>query len=214
MRHRIFGRQFSVDSDHRRAMLRNLAAGLFEHGEIETTLPKAKAVQPFVERLITIAKRRRGLAGRRLLTAKINDRRVHAWVADPNTKEAQKSNPYFPLPAESEIEFNRYGELRKAPRLIQHIIANVAPLFEERAGGYTRIVRTGRHRLGDGSDLVVLQLVGREEGPTVGGRRSTRRRTADRRTKFAAALRKSRDESGRSGAAAAAAPSADDAANG
>ncbi len=38
-------------------MLRNLAAGLFEHGQIETTIPKAKAVQPFVEKLITMAKR-------------------------------------------------------------------------------------------------------------------------------------------------------------
>ena len=51
MRHRVYGRQFSVESDHRKAMLRNLAAGLFEHGQIETTLPKAKAVQPFVEKL-------------------------------------------------------------------------------------------------------------------------------------------------------------------
>ena len=46
MRHRIYGRQLSRDSEHRRAMLRNLAAGVFEHGEIETTLPKAKAM-PF-----------------------------------------------------------------------------------------------------------------------------------------------------------------------
>ncbi|HMN95638.1 MAG TPA: 50S ribosomal protein L17 [Phycisphaerales bacterium] len=193
MRHRIFGRQFSVDSDHRRAMLRNLAAGLFEHGEIETTLPKAKAVQPFVERIITIAKRKRTLAGRRLLESTLTDRRVHAWVADPNTKELKKQNPWFELPAESDIEFNRYGELRKAPRLIQHVITKVAPLFEDRAGGYTRIVRTGRHRLGDGSDIVVLQLVGREDGPTVGGRRSSRRRAADRRTRFAAELRKKRE---------------------
>ncbi len=50
MRHRIDGKQLNRDSDHRRAMLRNLAAGLFEHGEIETTMPKAKAVQPFVEK--------------------------------------------------------------------------------------------------------------------------------------------------------------------
>ncbi len=73
MRHRIYGKQLSRDSDHRRAMLRNLAAGLFEHGEIETTLPKAKAVQPFVERLITVAKRG-GFTAQRQLAARINDR--------------------------------------------------------------------------------------------------------------------------------------------
>ncbi|MHC4102914.1 MAG: bL17 family ribosomal protein, partial [Planctomycetota bacterium] len=55
MRHRVYGRQLSRDSEHRRAMIRNLAAGLFEHGQVETTLPKAKAVQPFVEKIITIA---------------------------------------------------------------------------------------------------------------------------------------------------------------
>ena len=64
MRHRIGGTQFSVDTDHRKAMLRNLAAGLFEHGQIETTLQKAKAVQPLVEKIITIAKKG-GLASRR-----------------------------------------------------------------------------------------------------------------------------------------------------
>ncbi len=200
MRHRVHGYQFSIDSDHRRAMLRNLAAGLFEHGQIETTLQKAKAVQPFVEKMITLAKRKT-LATRRQLTSKINDRRIHAWVADPNTKAEQKSNPWFELPDAESIEFNRYGELRKAPRLIQHVITKVAPMYEGRPGGYTRIVKTGRHRLGDASDIVILQLVGKEEGPTVGGRgRSTRRRAADRRTAFAAKLRKG---------AAAAAPAAE-----
>jgi len=51
-------------------------------------------------------------------------------------------------------------------------------------------VRTGRHRLGDGTDLVILQLVGREEGPEIGGGISRRREQADRRTAFAARLRK------------------------
>ena len=64
MRHRVFGKQLCLKEDHRRAMLRNLAAGLFEHGQIETTIPKAKAVQPFVEKLITMAKRS-GLTMRR-----------------------------------------------------------------------------------------------------------------------------------------------------
>ena len=57
MRHQIYGRKLNRTEEHRRAMLRNLAAALFEHGEIETTLPKAKAVQPFVEKIITIARR-------------------------------------------------------------------------------------------------------------------------------------------------------------
>ena len=75
MRHRIYGKQLNRKSAHRTAMLRNLAAGLFEHGQIETTLPKAKAVQGFAEKLITLAKTK-SLHSRRQLERKINDRNI------------------------------------------------------------------------------------------------------------------------------------------
>ncbi|MHC5008350.1 MAG: 50S ribosomal protein L17 [Planctomycetota bacterium] len=189
MRHRVYGRKLSRDSEHRRAMIRNLAAGLFEHGQIETTLPKAKAAQPFVEKIISIAKQGTFRA-RRQIEARLNDRRIHGWVADGNVPDARKDNAWFDLPDASEIAFNRYGEIRKAPRLVQHIMTKIGPLFADRDGGYTRIIRLGKHRLGDGSDLVLLQLVGVEDGPTVGGGTSGRRRQADRRTAYAAKLRK------------------------
>ena len=189
MRHRVYGRKLGRTEEHRRAMLRNQAAGLFEHGQIETTLPKAKAVQPFVEKIITIAKRRT-LRSRRQIEAKLNDRHIHGWVADPNVPDSRKDNVFFGLPDADEIEFNRYGELRKAPRLVQHIMTKIAPMYADRDGGYTRIVKLGRHRLGDGADLVLLQLVGREEGPQIGAGTSRRRQQADRRTAFAARRRK------------------------
>jgi large subunit ribosomal protein L17 len=189
MRNKIQGKQLNRDSEHRRAMLRNLAAGLFEHGQIETTMPKAKAVQPFIERIITIA-RRGGLKSRRQIEARINDRPIHMWVADPNVPDARKHNEYFDLPAPDSIEFNRYGEVRKAPRLVQHIMTVIADRYRDRDGGYTRVVHTGRNRLGDGADIVLLQLVGEEDGPRIGGGTSSRRRKADRRTAFAASLRK------------------------
>lgn len=189
MRHRISGRQLGRTSQHRVAMLRNLAAGLFEHGEIRTTLPKAKAVQPFVEKIITIAKKGTFHA-RRQIEAKLNDRMIHSWITDPNVPDEHKDNEYFDLPDESEIERNRYGEVRKAPRLVQHIMTKVAPMFEDRDGGYTRIVKLGDHRLGDGADCVLLQLVGREEGPEIGGGYSRRREQADKRAAYAARIRK------------------------
>ena len=170
-------------------MIRNLAAGLFEHGQVETTLPKARAAQPFVERIITIAKKG-DFTARRRIEAMINDRKIHAWVADPNVTDARKDNPYFDLPDADEIEFNRYGDVRKAPRLVQHIMTRIGPMFADRDGGYTRIVKLGKHRLGDGTDLVLFQLVGREKGPQLSGGGSTRRQQADRRAAFAAQLRK------------------------
>jgi len=185
MRHRIHGKQLCRDSEHRTAMLRNLAAGLFEHGQIETTLPKAKAVQPFVEKIITIAKRG-GFNSRKRIEQLINDRKIHSWVADPNVPDTAKQNDYFDLPNESDIEFNRYGEVRKAPRLVQHILSVVGPKFAERDGGYTRIIKIGKRRLGDGTDLCLLQLVGEEEGPQLGGGESKRRTQKQRRRDFAA----------------------------
>ena len=56
MRHQKAGRKFKRTPEHRRMLLRNLATALLEHGKITTTLPKAKELQPYAEKLITMAK--------------------------------------------------------------------------------------------------------------------------------------------------------------
>lgn len=75
MRHRVRGRQLSRTASHKKALLNNLAAQLFQHGRIETTLAKAKELRPFAERLITLA-RRGDLHARRLVERRIKDRQV------------------------------------------------------------------------------------------------------------------------------------------
>lgn len=201
MRHRRAGSRLTRTSSHRDAMLRNLAAAVFEHGQITTTIPKAKAVQPLVEKIITDAKKG-DLASRRRVIAKLGgDRQAFEWMYLPKKATEEEKNHvnqlrefregFFPLPKSEEVERNRYGELRKAPKLVKHIFDNVAPKFADRPGGYTRIVKLGRHRIGDAAELCVLQFVGNEEGPEIGGKPSTRRRTADKRTAFAAKVRKS-----------------------
>ena len=72
MRHKIGGRKLQRKSGHRRALLRNMAAALIKHEQITTTTPKAKELQPYVEKLITLAKRG-GLSNRRLAHARILD---------------------------------------------------------------------------------------------------------------------------------------------
>ncbi|MDX2148600.1 MAG: L17 family ribosomal protein [Planctomycetota bacterium] len=213
MRHRRAGYRLNRKREHRTAMLRNLAAGLFEHGQIVTTIPKAKAVQPFVEKIITAAKRGLAekdagegteLAARRRIIAKLGrDRRGFDWLylpkkADDAEKAAvgrlrAQAEKFFPVPPSEQVERNRYGELRKAPKIVKHIFDNVVPRFRDREGGYTRIIKLGRHRIGDGTELCVLQFVGAEEGPEIGGKPSQRRRIADRRTAFAAELRKKKE---------------------
>ena len=72
MRHRIGGRKLQRDTGHRTAMLRNMAASLIKHEQITTGLIKAKELRPYVEKLITLAKRG-GLSNRRLAHARLLD---------------------------------------------------------------------------------------------------------------------------------------------
>ena len=65
MRHKYGGRKLNRTSSHRKALFRNMAAALIKHEQITTTLPKARELRPYVEKLITLAKHG-GLSNRRL----------------------------------------------------------------------------------------------------------------------------------------------------
>ena len=72
MRHGISGRKLSRKSQHRTALFRNMAAALIKHEQITTTTAKAKELRPYVEKLITLAKRG-GLSNRRLAASRLMD---------------------------------------------------------------------------------------------------------------------------------------------
>jgi large subunit ribosomal protein L17 len=131
MRHRVSHRKLGRVTEHRIAMLRNQAQALLRHERIETTVPRAKELRPFVERIITIAKRGiaagdgngRSLHARRLVLRDIHDRDVVSKLFD-----------------------------------------TIAPRFEARPGGYTRILRLGFRR-GDSAEVAQIELVGSEYDP-------------------------------------------------
>ncbi len=182
MRHSVAGYKLNVDSDHRRAMFRNLAIALFTHGQIKTTPTKAKAVQPLVEKLITLAKKGDLSSRRRVISYIGNEILIKKdidWNNPPGREEGYRVNTLK-------------EKLVHGPRVVSKLFSEIAPKFAERPGGYTRIVKLGRHRIGDAADLVLLQLVGQEEAgaPTLKGRYSRRRQKQDNRTAFAAKLRK------------------------
>ena len=77
MRHGISGRKLNITSSHRIAMFRNMATSLLKHEQITTTLPKAKELRPYVERIITLGKRG-DLHARRQALAQIRDEKVVA----------------------------------------------------------------------------------------------------------------------------------------
>jgi large subunit ribosomal protein L17 len=72
MRHRNAHRKLSVTTEHRTALFRNMAAALVKHEQISTTLPKAKELRPYVEKLVTLAKHG-GLANRRIAMSRVAD---------------------------------------------------------------------------------------------------------------------------------------------
>ena len=120
MRHRKHHGGLNRPTGHRRALLANLATALITHGRIETTEPKARAVRPYVEKLITLAKKG-DLHSRRQALAKLRHRPV-----------------------------------------VDRLFDGVAKASAERAGGYTRIVKTG-FRNGDAAPMAVIELVDKVE---------------------------------------------------
>ena len=80
MRHRKAGSKLGRTSSHRTSTLRHIAYGLFEHGQVVTTIPRAKAVQPMVEKIVTLAKRG-DIHSRRLVASKLGgDRKAFDWL--------------------------------------------------------------------------------------------------------------------------------------
>lgn len=170
MRHRVAGRHLNRTSSHRKAMYRNMAASLIEHGAIRTTEPKAKELRRFIERLITIAKKGT-LHARRQAISLMNIRHavnLDEQYTDPWVRKRQKSGK----------------------TTIDVLFDEVAPRFAGREGGYTRIIRLADRRIGDGSAQVVLQLVEETKIDVGSSGSSRRRRRAEKRYEAVAAIAK------------------------
>jgi large subunit ribosomal protein L17 len=138
MRHLKAGRKLGRNATHRLALYRNLSLALFRHERIITTLEKAKAVRPFVEKLITLAKKG-DLASRRLAMARLG----------PPSKAA--------VDPEGEEDADRQ-------QVIQKLFAVIGPRFKDRKGGYTRVIKRAERRLGDAGRTAFLELL--KEGET------------------------------------------------
>ena len=139
MRHRVAHRKLGRVTEHRIAMLRNQATALLRHEHLTTTVPKAKELRPFVERLITVAKRglANGQAGRR----------------------AAGSNEVRVLTARRLVMQDLQDR-----EVVTKLFDAIAPRFASRPGGYTRLLRIG-FRKGDSAEMAQVELVGSEFDP-------------------------------------------------
>ena len=184
MRHRRKGRVLGRSPSHQRALLRNLASALMlteqdvEPGEpgaakvkgrIITTLAKAKEVRPLVERCITVARRGRAAAARAGEFAVTAERGTPAWKewrTSPRWREWAKA--VAPAVKARRRLVQLLGD-KQAARIAFDVIA---PRFVDRPGGYTRILKLSRPRLGDAGERAILEFVGQEtarrpQGPRV-----------------------------------------------
>ena len=116
MRHRVEGRKFGRETDQRRLMMNNLVKSTIEHGQITTTLAKAKEMRRYVERVVTYGK-----------NDTIHSRRLAYRVLGDRT-------------------------------LVKKLFTEIAPTFQDRNGGYTRIIKAG-YRRGDSAPMAVIQFV-------------------------------------------------------
>lgn len=146
MRHRMSNKKLGRDSGQRKALLRGLVRSVLVHERIQTTEPKAKAVRPEVERLITLGRhalqamasgdtpenRAEALHYRRMALAYLPDRDVVAKVFGDLTESYR----------------NREGGIKES----------LAERYIDRPGGYTRILKVGQ-RKGDAAPMALLELV-------------------------------------------------------
>ena len=135
MRHRVAHRKLGRVTEHRIALLRNQAQALLQHERIETTVPKAKELRPYVERLISIAKRSL------VPTGETEERRLRRMNAERLVSRDLNDQ-----------------------KVVAKLFEAIAPRYAERAGGYTRLLRLGLRR-GDAAEVAQVELIGSEFDP-------------------------------------------------
>lgn len=130
MKHRISGSKLGRSAPQRNSLRRNLMTQLIEHERIKTTEAKAKFVRSSMEKLITVAKR--GIQASSGDTPEAKARLVHAH--------------------------RRVAARLDDPAMVTKMFETIAPRYEKRPGGYTRILKLGV-RKGDAAEMVLLEMV-------------------------------------------------------
>jgi large subunit ribosomal protein L17 len=190
MRHRRKGRKLGRSPSHQRALLRGLAINLFlterddeeglhdnkpvVQGRIITTLAKAKEARPLVERCITIAKSALQARERADELSSGAERNTDAWRSWRSSAEWQEwSAAAAPVVTARRRLLTLLGHNNKksksqfiktgAREAVEILLDKIAPRYADRAGGYTRVLRLAKPRLGDAGPRAILELVGKHD---------------------------------------------------
>ena len=141
MRHQCKKHHLGKAADQRTALLRSLATELFLHGEIQTTMARAKALKPFAESIITFAKKG-DLAARRQAARHIFDKETDKYI------NLETGELYDALPE---------GAKHPKQTVLRQLFTVIGKKYATRNGGYTRIFRLTPRR-GDASEMALIQL--------------------------------------------------------
>ena len=166
MRHRIAGRKLGRTSGQRKALYRNLITDLFRHERLETTQVKARAIRAQAEKLITLS--RRGQVDRILELVEANDeaglarliqakraRKLIALADTPDASEAALEAAVHQMA----VHARRLAAARlNGPEIVQKLFDELGPRYQDRPGGYTRILKLGQ-RKGDAAPMALIELV-------------------------------------------------------
>lgn len=140
MRHQTKKHTLGKAQDQRKALLRSLATELFVHGEIITTMARAKALKPYAEQIITLAKKG-DLNSRRQALRYVFDKDLGNFI---NLETG---------------EINEVKDEKSAPQtVLRKLFVVLGKQYSSRQGGYTKIFRLPPRR-GDASEMALIQLV-------------------------------------------------------
>ncbi|QDV70574.1 50S ribosomal protein L17 [Rosistilla carotiformis] len=171
MRHRRKGRVLGRSPSHRKAMFKNLASSLFlterdaelddnapkVKGRVVTTLEKAKEIRPLVERCITIAKRSLAAEEESQKYATDAERGSDAWKT---WRKSENWRKWTDARAPAIAARRRVLQLLGDKQAMHIVFDELADRFRDRPGGYTRILRLAKPRLGDAGTRAILEFVG------------------------------------------------------
>ena len=155
MRHLRAGKKLGRNAEHRRALYRNLAMAMIQHERIITTLEKAKAVRPFVEKLITLAKDAANAP--ELLKTRLgkepSEQEVIAFRLHVRRLARTRLGP------SANAVVRPGGDNPDVRTVLAKLFADIGPRFADRPGGYTRIIKRHQRRLGDAGRTAFLEML-------------------------------------------------------
>jgi large subunit ribosomal protein L17 len=168
MRHRKRGRHLNRNAAHRRSLFRNLSRALITHESIVTTLPKAKELRPFVEKLITLAKKAHAVttAANGKDEAEVKKARMQALHYRRMAMAELGPTHGTGIWGKDDEPVTRPGPKNKKGKenpitvtVLEKLFNELGPRFADRPGGYTRVLKQHYRRLGDAGATAVIELL-------------------------------------------------------